>query len=329
MGLYHSCGRRLKIPASKFKAMLFFIVLGFPTYAPAQSTPQGPADLNSHFYQRHEQGTYFAKQGSRSRNASAYRAGIYPNPPTRESAYQIQSGINNLAQPAQQFLKTSNFGLRNGPYRVSGLGETQQWTKDLGSISGSGVYPQEIDIDNDGIPELWFPDWNANPSSYYFYDGATGNLKSQLTLTKPNADWTPNLIYGWYSAPDGDQFGKLYDVDGDGNKEFFVQLSSCTDTQCQSKAQLYDATTKALKWQSSVVTLGLTGGYQGGIGWYASNIDSDPQKEIFYTTAKSTTNASYLTTTENTITVLDGSTKVQQWTKDLGSIAKKIEIEFH
>ena len=304
MGLYHSCGRRLKIPASKFKAMLFFVVFGFPSYAPAQSTPQRPDDLNSPFYQRHGQGTFFAKHGSRSRNAAAYRAGTYPNPPTKASAYQIQSGINNLAQPAQQFLKTSNLGSRNGPYRVLGVGETQQWTKDFGISAGYGLNLQELDIDNDGIPEIYFQNYYEPASAFNFYDGATGNLKSQLTLTKPGADWNASLIYGWYSASDGDEFGKLYDVDGDGNKEFFVSLSSVSTTQVRSKAQLYDATTKALKWESSVVTLSLAGYMNGDVYWSASNIDSDAQKEIIYTTNKSTYNASYVYTAATTVTAL-------------------------
>ncbi len=308
MGPYCSCGRRIKIPAfGKFKALVFFLVLIFPSNTTAQSSLQRPDDYNYYFQGRHSQGTRPGRHALRNKNNVLRRAGIYPNRSATIPVPPLNNEINGFAaQPAQQFFKTSGFRSQNGPYRVSALGETPQWAEDLGVSTGWGVYPERIDIDNDGTPEILFQNYAVpGASSYDFYNGATGNLKAQFALTKPGADWQVQLAAeSNYSGSDGDGFGKLYDIDGDGNKELFVQLSSATPAQVQSKAQLYDATTKALKWESSVVTLSLGGGYWGNIGWEASNIDSDPQKEIIYTTVKSTSDASYVQTSATTVTVL-------------------------
>ncbi|MEM2489214.1 MAG: T9SS type A sorting domain-containing protein, partial [Thermoplasmata archaeon] len=152
-------------------------------------------------------------------------------------------------------------------YKVyDGVTKTLQWSLFFENSTDWWVY--FFDIDGDNISELVLWSEFENSNTIKFRDGKTGEVKKELSIVKPSNDWYVSL--GDNSELSGDaHFPSLTDIDNDGQKEFFVHLSSHNGTTWNYKFQIYDIVTGNLKWESDT----------NGSGWVA-NVDDDPQKEI-------------------------------------------------
>lgn len=233
-----------------------------------------------------------------------------------------------LALIKQQYDSSSGQSSTLDIFIYDGASKSQQWAKT--GLANVEFYEEDtlLDINSDNIPEVYFsPMYNSPAASITFYDGSTGNAVKEVTLTKTSSDWVPRLTYyggNIYSANGGGHY-TLFDVDGDGSKEFFITLSSQTATNARSIAQLYDAATGALKWQSAEATISWGAGQYGGISWSVFNGDDDAQKEILQAVQVMTSGPPF--TSETTLKMYDGSTKSQQWANPLSGIADYYDPE--
>jgi len=117
-----------------------------------------------------------------------------------------------------------------------------------------------MDINNDGLNDVQYSYEPTAPTTNY-YSGADGTtVLWQLTPTKPDSSWTVSSIQNLH-YPD---FVRtvLTDVDGDGAAEAVITLSSVTTVatpwshyETSFVIQVYNASTKALKWQTSILKM--------------------------------------------------------------------------
>ena len=186
----------------------------------------------------------------------------------------INKTISNNPNNTTNVFSGNNKFLPLSTYKPLDYNQQIQWSSNLDYNFG----PLWYDSNGDGIGEI--TTWDDHNGRLDFYDGSNGSIKASINVVKPNPDW----VAGIYTNDDNDDSFAVTDVDGDGKKEFIVEISSYGDLGAGiigSRLQLYDADTKSLKAEIDSGASDYCGsGYWCWVDWLVDNVDSDSQKEI-------------------------------------------------